>query len=96
MFCRDAWLDLSRDTLMLGLEAQSVIGLRLLKAAAGGAPARQEAALMVTEKAQAVIEAQSLLAHSLLAGQPHLGPARLVALFRGRVQANQDRLGQGC
>ena len=41
---------LSRDAIMLGLEAQSVIGLRLMKAAMGGEAAQREAALMVTEK----------------------------------------------
>lgn len=90
MFCN--WLDLSCDTLMLGLESQSVIGLRLLQAAMGGEAAQREATLMVAEKAQAALDAQFILAQSALAGQAHLGPGRAIALFRRRVQANQRRL----
>ena len=95
MPCRNPWFTLSRDAMMLGLEAQSVIGLRLIKAAMGGEAAQREAALMVTEKAQAMVDAQIVLAQSVLAGQPHLGPSRAVALYRKRVQANQRRLGRG-
>ena len=96
MLCSNTWFALSRDTLMLGLESQSVIGLRLLKAVTGGEAAQQEVTLMVAEKAQAVIDAQMILANSILTGQPHLGPGRAVALYRRRVQANQRRLGAGC
>ena len=95
MACHNPWLTLSRDTIMLGLEAQSVIGLRLIKAAMGGEAAQHEVALMVTEKAQAIVDAQFVLAESALAGEPHLGPGRAVALYRKRVQANQRRLGRG-
>jgi hypothetical protein len=95
MACRNPWFSLSRDAMMLGLEAQSVIGLRMMKAAMGGEAAQREAALMVTEKAQAMVDAQRVLAESVLSGQPHLGPGRAVALYRQRVQANQRRLGRG-
>lgn len=89
------WLALSRDAMMLGLESQSVIGLRLLKAAMGGEAAQKEAGLMVAEKAQAVVDAQMVLARSALAGEAHLGPGRALALYRRRVQANRRRLGKG-
>lgn len=95
MFCRNPWVSLSRETILLGLEAQTVIGLRLLKAVMGGEGAHREAALMITEKAQAMVDAQILLAECALAGQPHLGPSRTVALYRRRVQDNRRRLGQG-
>jgi hypothetical protein len=95
MACRNPWFSLSHDALMLGLESQSVIALRLIKAAVGGEAAQREAALMISEKAQAMVDAQFVLAKSALAGQPHLGPGRAVALFRKRVQANQRRLGRG-
>ncbi len=93
--CRNPWFTLSRDAMLLGLESQTVIGLRLMKAAMGGEAAQREATLMVTEKAQAVVDAQMVLARSALAGQPHLGPGRALALYRRRVQANQRRLGKG-
>ena len=95
MACRNPWFSLSRDTMMLGLEAQSVIGLRMIKAVMGGESAQREAALMITEKAQALVDAQLVFAESALAGQPHLAPGRAVALYRKRVQANQRRLGRG-
>ena len=89
------WLDFSRDALMLGLEAQNVIGLRILKAAIGGEAAHQEATLMVAEKAQAVLDVQMMLTRSALAGEAHLGPGRALAIYRSRVQANQHRLASG-
>ena len=47
---------------MLALEAQSVIALRLMRIAAGGALARSETTRMVTEKVQALGEAQAVAA----------------------------------
>ena len=95
MPCANPWISLSRETFMLGLESQAVIGLRLMRMAMGGEAATRETALMVTEKAEALVEAQIVLARCALEGRPDLGPARAVALFRERVQDNQRRLGQG-
>src|SRR5450432_1532259 len=92
---RNPWFSLSMDAMRLGFEAQSVIGLRLAKAAWGGAAAQDEAHLMVCEKAQAVLDDQVVLATSVMSGQGHLGPARAVALYRRRVKANQRRLLNG-
>jgi hypothetical protein len=89
------WFSLSLDAWRLGLEAQSVIGLRILKAALGGPAAQAEAELMVAEKAQAAWDAQALLARSILGGEAGLAPARTIALYRGRVRANQQRLSGG-
>jgi hypothetical protein len=93
--CDNPWFNLSWDAAMLGFEAQSVIGLRLIKAAVGGEAATREAALMIAEKTQAAFDAHFLLTQSALAGEPHLGPGRAVALYRRRVQANRRRLGKG-
>lgn len=84
--------DLTANAVRLSLEAGEVIGLRLMKASLGGARSTDEAMLMVTEKAQAAIDAQFLIARSVLAGDAHLAPARAVALYRRRVQANRRRL----
>ena len=92
---RNPWLSLSLDAVRLGVEAQSVIGLRMVKAAWGGPAAQDEAYLMVAEKAQAAVDAQWVMTKSVLAGQGHLGPARAMALYRRRVQANQRRLSKG-
>ncbi len=92
---RNPWFSLSMDAMRLGFEAQSVIGLRMAKAAWGGAAARDEAELMVAEKTQAAVDAQFILAKSVMTGEGHLGPARAMALLRRRVKANQRRLSRG-
>ncbi|MEO8811645.1 MAG: hypothetical protein ABI376_01880, partial [Caulobacteraceae bacterium] len=71
---RNPWFDISMDMARLGLESQSVIGLRMAKAAWGGPAARKEAELMISEKTQAAIEAQGLFATSLMSGKGHLAP----------------------
>ena len=92
---RIPWFSLSMDAWKLTLEAQSVIGMRMAKAAWGGAAAQGEASLMVTEKAKAAVDAQFVLAKSVLEGRAHLGQARAMALYRRRIQANQRRLSRG-
>jgi hypothetical protein len=88
------WFDLSRDAVSLTCEAGHVIGLRMVLAVLGGAAALDEVSLMVSEKATAAMDAHFMVAHSLMAGEGHLAPARTVALYRSRVQANQQRLMQ--
>ena len=83
---------LSCDTLHLGREALSLIGLRLFKMATGGVPAVSEALRMVPEKITALIDAQILIASSVLSGRPDLAPAAVVALYRERVSDNEQRL----
>jgi hypothetical protein len=45
-----SWMKLTSDAALLGFEAQQVIGLRLLRIAAGGEAASFETERMVTEK----------------------------------------------
>ena len=71
---------LSCDTLHLGREALSLIGLRLFKMATGGVPAVSEALRMVPEKITALIDTQILVAASVLSGRPDLALGRVVAL----------------
>lgn len=92
---RNPWFSFSLDAMQFTLEAQSVIGMRLAKAAWGGAAAHDEAALMVVEKTVAALDAQCLMARSFIQGEGHLGPARAMALYRRRVRANQRRLSGG-
>ena len=92
---RNPWLSLTTDSIRLGLEAQDVIGLRLLKAAWGGFDAGEEAIRMVMEKGQAAWDANCLITKSLIAGEGHLAPARALTLYRRRVQANHRRLAKG-
>jgi hypothetical protein len=61
----------------IGLEAQSVIVLRMFRLAAGGARAEAEASRMVTEKIQAAGEAQVAAATAIMQGhKEHVVPAR--------------------
>ena len=86
---------LSMSAMQLGLEAQQVIGLRMAKAALGGAAAEKEAALMVSEKTEAALQAQALFATSWISGAGHLAPARALQLYRRKVAANRRRLLKG-
>jgi hypothetical protein len=51
------WMRLWLDATMLALEAQTVIGLRLMMLGTGGAAAQAEAHRMIAEKASAFVEA---------------------------------------
>jgi hypothetical protein len=53
------WLSLGFRVFQLGVEAQSVIALRLLRMAGGGRRAQAEASHMATEKMLAAGEAQA-------------------------------------
>jgi len=78
------WMKLTIDTTLLGLEAQSVVGLRLAQVAMGqGTPA--EAQLMMTEKMLAFMDAATTVAAG---GSAHT----IVEDYRRRVQANARRL----
>jgi hypothetical protein len=79
------WIGLTLDAALLGLAMQRVVGLRLMKIAAGGPAAQAEARRMVTEKTAALAEAVATLA----AG----GSARtVVRRYRTHVAANERRL----
>ena len=80
------------DTFRLSCEASSLIGLRLFAMATGGVPAWPEALRMMPEKIRALADAQILIATSVLSGRPDLAPAAVVALYRERVSANEQRL----
>ncbi len=79
------FFDLSLQTMMLGFEAQRVIGLRLAKLAVGDAAAAVEAQLMVTEKVAALVEASTTLA----TGGSHKA---VISRYRKHVRANERRL----
>jgi hypothetical protein len=65
----NAWFGLSSQFAMLGLEAQRVIALRLMRLAAGGALAESETSRMITEKVAALGEAQTAAAMATLKGR---------------------------
>jgi hypothetical protein len=80
----EPWIRLTLDTTLLGLEAHSVISMRLAQIAMGqGTPA--EAHLMVTEKMVAFMDAATTVAAG---GSAH----EVVQDYRRQVQANARRL----
>ena len=79
------WIRLTLDATMLAVEAQTVIGLRLMMLGAGGTAAHAEAHRMVAEKSRAFAEAATTLA---MGGTAHT----VVAGYRKHVRANARRL----
>ncbi len=73
------------DAVMLAVDANRVIGLRIAKLMLGGKSARREAQLMVTEKIEAAIET---------GGRLMVGASGddIVRLYRRRVASNAKRL----
>ena len=89
---RNPWLRLTMDAWTLGLEASSVIGLRTMKLAAGGAAAQAEANLMVNEKIASTLSLQAQAFRGGMGLTPHRAAARTLAHYRRKVRANQRRL----
>ncbi|HEY5072146.1 MAG TPA: hypothetical protein VII63_08950 [Caulobacteraceae bacterium] len=89
---RRSFLDLGVDLMRLGMEAQGVVALRMMRFATGGVGLENELSLMFAEKARAAVDVQIEAGLTTLSGRPHLAPARAVALYRRRVRANQRRL----
>jgi uncharacterized RmlC-like cupin family protein len=87
------WLSLSFKAFQLAVEAQSVIALRMLRLAAGGANAQAEANRMVTEKILAAAEAQTAAAVAAMQGsKTHVVAGKAVNAYGKRVRANKRRL----
>ena len=79
------WFSLAIEATLLAVEAQQVVGLRLMKIAFGGAAAQAEIARMLTEKSTAAAETALTVATG--------GSARkVVKRYRSRVKANARRL----
>jgi uncharacterized lipoprotein NlpE involved in copper resistance len=70
---------------MLAVEANRVIGLRMMKLMQGGRTARREAELMISEKVDAAIKASA----SVMTGA---SADEIVRRYRRRVAANAKRL----
>jgi hypothetical protein len=84
------------DVAVLGLEAQSVIAMRVLKIAAGGPAADAECKRMIEEKFIAVAAAQTAALTALAGGKSVDIASRLaLAPIRRRVRANHERLSRG-
>jgi hypothetical protein len=87
------WISFSLKAWQLGLEAQNVIALRMLRLATGGARADAEATRMVTEKIVAAGEAQVAAATTVILGRKgHVVAGKALGAYGKRVRANKRRL----
>ena len=87
------WLTLAFKTIELGIEAQSVIALRMMRLATGGARGRTEATRMVAEKVGALAEAQTAAGAAILTGRrPKIVAGKVLNAYKKRVSANRRRL----
>jgi len=71
--------------MMLGIEANRVIGLRLMKLMLGGRNARREAKLMVAEKVDVALKVNARIVSGASSDE-------IIRMYRKRVAANAKRL----
>jgi hypothetical protein len=89
----NAWARLTMQAAVTGFEAQSVMALRFMRLAAGGARARSEASRMITEKVTALGEAQSAAVRAAIKGDKnHRAATKVLRVYKRRVRKNRRRL----
>lgn len=89
----NAWFALSSQAALLGLEAQSVMALRFTRLVAGGPASQSEKDRMITEKVQALAEAQTAAAIATMQGANSRQVAKKVlGVYKKRVHRNRRRL----
>jgi hypothetical protein len=87
------WFSLSFKAVQLGIDAQNVMALRMMRLASGGTHAQNEMTRMVIEKATAAAEAQVAAVGAAMAGhQDHVIAGKALNVIRKRVGANKRRL----
>ena len=89
---RDLWTSLAFNSWSLGMEASTVIGLRIMKLAAGGAAAQAEAQLMVGEKMATSVTLPMLAMTGQLGTSGPAVATRSISHLRRKVRANRRRL----
>lgn len=89
---RTSWARLGFDMMSLGMEASSVVALRMLRLGAGGPSAAAESERMVSEKIRAAAELQTKAWVAAMTGTAPPSPRAAVAHYRRKVRANRRRL----
>ena len=92
---RNPWLRVGLNAWLLSIEASTVIALRTVKLAAGGAAAEAEARRMVSEKLEAGLALQASALTGGLGRTRHGAANRTIAHYRRKVRANSRRLSKG-
>jgi hypothetical protein len=87
------WVSFGMKAWQIGLEAQGVIALRMIRLATGGARAEAEASRMVTEKMMASSEAYVTAGIAAMrGGEDHVIAGKILRVYGKRVRANRRRL----
>ena len=89
---RNPWLQLGWQSWALAAEASSVIALRTMKLAAGGAAAEAEATRMIAEKSRAALELQAMFVAGALGRSAPTMMKRTMGHYHRKVRANRRRL----
>jgi hypothetical protein len=88
----NAWFALAVQTARLGLDAQGVIALRLMRLSGGGDAARAESQRMIGDKMAALREAHVAAAAGAIIGDGPKLARKVLRVFAKRVRANRKRL----
>jgi len=89
----NAWFALSAQAARMCWEVQTVMLLRSLRMAQGGAKAEAEAQRMITEKVAALAEAQvAATVATLKGGKRHRVAKKALGVYARRVRRNRRRL----
>jgi hypothetical protein len=87
------WLALTFKAMRVGIDAQNVIFLRMMRLSAGGARGQSEAARMVIEKIAASVEVRATAVSGMITGRKDtVVAAQVLRGLRKRVRANKRRL----
>jgi hypothetical protein len=92
---KNPWWRVGVQAWLLSIEASSVVALRMLKGAAGGAPAQEEASRMVHEKIEAGLNLQAKAMSLGLGSTPAGATSKVISHYRRKVKANRRRLMNG-
>ena len=92
MTAQNSWLRLGWGAWMLGFEASTVIALRLMKIAGGGAGADTETRRMIDEKIDSAVALQALAMSGGLGGTAESAASKTLTHYRRKVRANRRRL----
>jgi len=89
----DPWIALTLRAFQLGVEAQSVIALRMVRLASGDMRGYEELNRMVIEKVAALAEAQAAATGAIISGhRDHVVAKKALTVYRRRVRDNKRRL----
>lgn len=87
-----AWFDPGWQSWMLGIEASTVIAMRMASVVRGGAEADREIELMVIEKIEAGHQLQAKFSSLGVGAATATAMATILKHYRGKVAATRRRL----